>query len=95
MSHTGGLTILHAHVVIQLKDVGQGLQQKYSENGVGEVDAPAILGSLKILANVKHPPDRCKAFYSETRNARNAAQNSNDLVTKTKMEDLQKYDRQT
>lgn len=35
MSYTGELTILHAHVVIKLKDVGQGLQQKYSENGVG------------------------------------------------------------
>lgn len=39
MSHTVGLTILHAHVVIQLKDVGQRLHQKYSENGVGEKDA--------------------------------------------------------
>lgn len=26
-----------------LKDVGQSLQQKYSENGVGEVDAPVRL----------------------------------------------------
>lgn len=29
VTYTGGLTILHAHVVIQLKDAGQSLQQKY------------------------------------------------------------------
>lgn len=52
VTYTGELTILHAYVVIQLKDVGQGLQQKYSENGVGEVDAHVRL---------KH-----RILYSET-----------------------------